>query len=73
MGILGLAACSNSETTPLQTITIIAPNGAPALSQVEIAHNAQAEDFTIDNYKVSFETTMVLKAFKQLLQPNPTI
>ena len=57
LGILGLAACSNSETTPLQTITIIAPNGAPALSQVEIAHNAQAEDFTIGNYKVSFETT----------------
>ena len=60
LSVFLFASCTNTKTNSTndnKTIKIIAPSGAPALSQVLIAHNALNEDFTIANYKISFETT----------------
>ncbi len=38
------------------TIKIIAPTGAPSLSHLKIVNDAAALDYTIGNYKITFET-----------------
>lgn len=48
---------NNSNNEPKGTIKIIAPTGAPALSHVKIASDALEEEYTIADYKISFETT----------------
>lgn len=58
---INLFACKNGDDKPTstvkETIKIIAPSGAPTLSQVKIAYDALDNDFTIDNYKIQFEST----------------
>lgn len=54
MGVIGITSCTPKDAN-LETIKIIAPNGAPALSQVKIYSDSQADDYTIGGYKVSFD------------------
>lgn len=54
LSFLGLVACKNEENN-IKTIKIVAPAGAPALSQVLIAHNSKSKDYTIGGYNISFE------------------
>ncbi len=53
--VLIISACSKSVDTTEGTISILAPSGAPALSQVIIAHNASVDDnYEISGYNIDF-------------------
>lgn len=55
--ILTLTSCKKEKKeTEIKEIKIVAPSGAPALSQVKIAHDALKDDFNIADYKINFRT-----------------
>lgn len=61
LSITALAACRNdvSNTTKDSkgTMKIVAPSGAPALSQVKLAYDTSTNDnYTIGGYKIEFQT-----------------
>lgn len=64
---LGIMMTSCNENKSVGTIKIVAPSGAPALSQVKIAHDALDDNYRISGYDVSFDVVSGPQAIQAAL------